>query len=84
MMSSYFGNIPLQPPNSVLGLALECSLDKFENKIDLIIGAYRDDNGNSVVLNVVKEAEEFITKSNFGHEYLNQGIINNFIIYVNI
>lgn len=72
-MASFFNDIALQPPNAVLGLALQCNQDKASEKIDLVIGAYRGDDGKLLVLDCVREAEEFVYKANAGHEYLNQG-----------
>lgn len=71
-MSRFFAQVPLAPPNPILGLALECKNDSFGDKIDLAIGAYRDDNGKPVVLPVVREAEEAIFDHAFDHEYLSQ------------
>lgn len=77
-MASFFSQIKLQPPNGVLGLALDCSLDQDPNKIDLIIGAYRDDNGNPKVLDCVREAEGYVYEQNPGHEYLKQDGLEGF------
>jgi aspartate/tyrosine/aromatic aminotransferase len=69
---SVFDTIPTAPPNSILGLALECKKDTFPNKIDLTIGAYRDESGKPVVLPVVREAEKMIFDAHTDHEYLAQ------------
>jgi aspartate/tyrosine/aromatic aminotransferase len=37
------------------------------------VGAYRDNNGHLKVLDCIRQAEEFVYKTNAGHEYLNQG-----------
>lgn len=71
-MSSFFSNIPLEPPNSILGVALECKKDAYLEKIDLTIGAYRDDTGKPTVLNCVREAEAAIFNQQLDHEYLAQ------------
>jgi aspartate/tyrosine/aromatic aminotransferase len=62
-MSSIFSNVVELPPNIVLGLNAECVADTFPNKINLTIGAYRDDAGNPVVLRSVRDAETFIYQS---------------------
>jgi aspartate/tyrosine/aromatic aminotransferase len=67
-----FSAVPLAPPNSILGVALECKKDSFPDKIDLTIGAYRDENGKPLVLDCVREAEEVIFNLKMDHEYQNQ------------
>lgn len=69
---SAFKDVPLLPPNEILGLAAQTDLDKHEYKVDLTIGAYRDDKGKPVVLPAVRAAEEIIYNSKLGHEYLPQ------------
>jgi len=71
-MSGFFGNVPLEPPNSILGLALECKRDPFPDKIDLTIGAYRDDSGKPAVLACVRDAEATLFTEKPDHEYLSQ------------
>lgn len=70
--SSAFINIPLEPPNSILGLALECKKDPFPHKIDLTIGAYRNEQGVSEVLHCVRDAERLLFEQKVDHEYLSQ------------
>lgn len=73
MEASAFSQIVLQPPNSILGVALECKKDTYPQKIDLTIGAYRDDNGRPQVLPVVRKAETLlINDPSSNHEYLAQ------------
>lgn len=69
---SIFSNIAEAPPNSVLGLALECKLDTFTEKVNLTVGAYRDEEGKSVTLPSIREAEKRVYEANEGHEYLTQ------------
>jgi len=72
-MSSFFDEVPLAPPNGILGVAQECRLDTNPLKIDLTIGAYRDGNGKPIVLNAVRKAEErLIADPSVNHEYLPQ------------
>ena len=66
-MSDFFENVSMQPPNNIFGLARECSLDPAPSKVDLIIGAYRDNDGNPVVLDCVREAEKYVYESNSGY-----------------
>ena len=69
---SRFGSIPSAPPNAVLGLALEANLDTAPDKIDLTVGAYKDDDSRSVILPSVFAAEERLIQNHPGHEYLRQ------------
>ena len=69
---SHFSNVELAPPNNVLGLAQEAKADNHPQKIDLTIGAYRDEKGKPLVLPSVRRAEEQIQKAQVNHEYLHQ------------
>jgi aspartate/tyrosine/aromatic aminotransferase len=60
---SIFSKVVELPANVVLGLNAECVADTFPNKINLTIGAYRDEAGNPVVLRSVRQAETFIYQS---------------------
>jgi len=71
-MSGFFTSVPLEPPNSILGLALECRKDPAADKIDLTIGAYRDDTGKPAVLECVRSAEALLFSQKPDHEYLGQ------------
>jgi len=44
----------------VFGLVAQCKADPSPNKVDLVVGAYRDDNHQPYVLNVVKKAEQMV------------------------
>lgn len=69
---SFFNAVPLEPPNAILGLALDCKNDTCPTKIDLTIGAYRDENGKPQVLQVVRDAEVILQQQQHDHEYLPQ------------
>lgn len=69
---SRFTSIPVAPPNPVLGLSRECQLDPSPNKINLTVGAYKDENGKACVLPSVRAAEGIVYNENAGHEYLTQ------------
>mmetsp|Transcript_20179 Transcript_20179/g.20281 ORF Transcript_20179/g.20281 Transcript_20179/m.20281 type:complete len:416 (+) Transcript_20179:80-1327(+) len=75
---SIFTNIPTAPANVVLGLAQECNEDTFKDKINLTIGAYRDEMGKPYVLPSVVEAEKILSEQNLGHEYLPQDGLKDF------
>jgi aspartate aminotransferase len=53
--------VPQAPDDSLFGLMAAYRADPFEKKVDLGIGAYRDDNAKPWVLPVVKKVS-FILK----------------------
>ncbi|KAL9631248.1 MAG: hypothetical protein Q9204_004318 [Flavoplaca sp. TL-2023a] len=64
-------NVPKAPEDPLFGLMAAYRKDTFEKKVDLGIGAYRDDNAKPWVLPVVKKAEATLQKDpNLNHEYL--------------
>ena len=52
-----FEELPLLPPDSILGLAAECRADPNPDKVDLTIGIYMDESGNCPVFNAVRLAQ---------------------------
>ncbi|KAL9628661.1 MAG: hypothetical protein Q9164_007185 [Protoblastenia rupestris] len=70
---SVFGkdSVPQAPEDPLFGLMAAYRRDDFEKKVDLGIGAYRDNNAKPWVLPVVKQADELLRKDpNLNHEYL--------------
>ncbi|KAL8670876.1 MAG: hypothetical protein Q9168_004607 [Polycauliona sp. 1 TL-2023] len=64
-------HVPQAPEDPLFGLMAAYRKDTFEKKVDLGIGAYRDDNAKPWVLPVVKKAEGILQKDpNLNHEYL--------------
>jgi len=58
------------PPDPILGITVAYLNDKSENKINLGVGAYRDDNGKPFILPSVHLAEQKISSKNMDKEYL--------------
>jgi len=77
--SSFFANVPLEPPNPILGVSRLCNQDSSPEKIDLVIGAYRDEHGKPKVLDCVREAEDIVHAKKFDHEYLGQDGLPEFV-----
>ncbi|CAI5756097.1 unnamed protein product [Candida verbasci] len=70
-MADSFSNVIELPPDPLFGLKARFNLDKRADKVDLGIGAYRDNNGKPWILPAVKLAEEkLINDPNNNHEYL--------------
>ncbi|KAF7322890.1 Aspartate aminotransferase [Mycena chlorophos] len=64
-------SVPLAPPDSIFQLTAAYKEDTFEKKINLGVGAYRDDNSKPWVLPVVKEATRILLNDEtLDHEYL--------------
>lgn len=54
MTEQYLG-LPIGPADTAFGLMAEYDADQHLNKVSLIAGAYRDENGQPWVLPSVKE-----------------------------
>lgn len=57
------------PPDAILGVTEAFKRDTNPNKINLGVGAYRDDNGKPYVLPSVRKAEEKLRGKNLDKEY---------------
>jgi aspartate aminotransferase len=55
MSSSAFAALPLAPADPLFSLIAAYKADTFDRKVDLGVGAYRDDNAKPWVLPVVKK-----------------------------
>ncbi|PNS14650.1 Aspartate aminotransferase, cytoplasmic [Sphaceloma murrayae] len=63
--------VPKAPEDPLFGLMAAYKADTDSQKVDLGIGAYRDDNAKPWVLPVVKKADEILRADpNLNHEYL--------------
>ncbi|KAI5957141.1 AAT2 [Candida jiufengensis] len=70
-MAELFTNLTELPPDPLFGLKARFSQDSRSDKVDLGIGAYRDNNGKPWILPAVKQAEKkLIEDPNYNHEYL--------------
>lgn len=66
-----FSHVQMAPPDPILGTAVAFKADTDANKINLGIGAYRDDGGNPYVFNVVRKVEqEILNDKKLDKEYL--------------
>ena len=64
-------NIKQLPADPLFGLKARYAKDLRSNKVDLGIGAYRDDNGKPWILPSVRLAENMLqNSSDYNHEYL--------------
>jgi aspartate aminotransferase len=79
-MSSWFSHVEEAPKDPILGVTEKFLADKSPQKINLGVGAYRDDAGKPVVLDVVRQAEKLIIDRNLNNEYLPIGGHRDFCI----
>lgn len=69
--STWWSDVQMGPPDPILGITEAFNRDKNPKKINLGVGAYRDDNGKPFILPSVKEAEKKIASTEgLNHEYL--------------
>lgn len=76
--SNWWTGVEMGPPDPILGVTEAFKKDTNPKKINLGVGAYRDDNGKPFVLPCVKEAEKRIASTSLDHEYLPIGGNANF------
>lgn len=63
-LDDIFRCVEMAPPDPILGTALAFQKDTSNDKVNLGIGAYRDDQGKPYVFKAVQEAEEIVRKGN--------------------
>ncbi|RUP33331.1 aspartate aminotransferase [Jimgerdemannia flammicorona] len=67
---STWANVPQGPPDAILGVTEAFKKDTDPRKMNLGVGAYRDDSGKPYVLSSVRKAEELILSKLLDKEYL--------------
>ncbi|KAF2090042.1 mitochondrial aspartate aminotransferas-like protein [Saccharata proteae CBS 121410] len=67
--ASAWAKVPQGPPDAILGITEAYKADSHSEKINLGVGAYRDDQGKPYVLPSVKAAEKKVVDSNLDKEY---------------
>lgn len=67
---SMFEHIPRVPGDAILGLIEAFKNDPRSRKIDLGVGVYRDDNGNTPILPTVKAAEGYLVEHETTKSYI--------------
>jgi len=70
MAFSPFSDVPLAPPDPILGLTEAFLADKNPNKVNLGVGVYQDATGKVPVLRVVREAERLWYEKEDSKSYL--------------
>lgn len=64
-----WSHVEMGPKDPILGVSEAFKADPSPEKMNLGVGAYRDDNGKPVVLPSVKEAQNRINDANMDNEY---------------
>ena len=57
------------PPDNIFGLVEAFKRSTHPSKVNLAMGAYRDDQGKPYVLNCIKKAERIVLERNLDKEY---------------
>ena len=65
-----FGNLETLPPDPILGVTAAFRADPDPRKIDLGVGVYRDENGNTPVPAAVREAERQVLAAQSSKTYV--------------
>src|SRR3954468_8532931 len=63
-------DLPPVEPDSLLALIALCNADPRSDKIDVGVGVFRDDAGNTPILKVMKEAEQRLVDTQVTKAYL--------------
>ncbi|XP_046676171.1 aspartate aminotransferase, mitochondrial [Homalodisca vitripennis] len=66
---SWWSHVEMGPPDAILGVTEAYKRDTNPKKMNLGVGAYRDDNGRPYVLPSVLQAEQKIKDKKMDHEY---------------
>lgn len=65
-----FSSLDILPPDPILGIAAAFRADPRPEKVNLGVGAYRDQDGKPFVLSSVRSAEKHLLESGITKEYL--------------
>ncbi|XP_052003550.1 glutamic-oxaloacetic transaminase 2b, mitochondrial [Xyrauchen texanus] len=76
--SSWWTEVQMGPPDPILGVTEAYKRDTNLQKMNLGVGAYRDDNGKPYVLSCVRKAEALIASKMLDKEYLPIGGLGDF------
>ncbi|KAL3065411.1 hypothetical protein OYC64_015563 [Pagothenia borchgrevinki] len=76
--SSWWGGVQMGPPDPILGVSEAFKKDSNPKKMNLGVGAYRDDQGKPFVLSCVRKAEVIISSKQMDKEYLGIGGLGEF------
>jgi len=67
--ASFWSGVEMGPPDAILGVTEAFKKDQNPKKMNLGVGAYRDDNGQPFVLPSVRQAEQNVIAAKLNKEY---------------
>jgi len=79
MTAASWANVPLGPPDAIFGLLDAFKADPAPGKVNLTVGAYRDEEGKPWVLPSVRKAEELVVAASMNKEYAPIGGIEEYV-----
>ena len=65
-----FGHVPMPAPDMIFGMNQRFKNDTAPDKMSLVIGAYRDDDGKPYVFPVIKKVERKMLEENLNKVYI--------------
>lgn len=65
--NNLFSHVELAPPDAILGTRIAYNQDLNNDKINLGVGAYRDDEGNPYVFQIVRKIEVMLLAKHISH-----------------
>ena len=84
-MQDYWESVKFREPDAIFGMNERFKAEKATDKISLVVGAYRDDNGNPYLFPVVTKVEELLLQekankviSSFRNIYQSQGTLTSY------
>jgi aspartate/tyrosine/aromatic aminotransferase len=60
MFTNIFAKVPMAPPDPIIGVNVAFNADTDPKKVNLGVGAYRDDNAKPYIFKVVRKVEQEI------------------------
>ena len=71
VFNNIFAKVPMAPPDPIIGVNTAFLADTDAKKVNLGVGAYRDDNSKPYIFKVVKKVEqEILNDSTLNKEYI--------------
>ena len=69
-LSNVWSDTPTAPPTAIFHLSARCKADSHAHKLNLGVGAYRDEDLKPVVFAAVRKAEQAVVAAGYDKEYL--------------
>lgn len=71
MFTNIFAKVPMAPPDPIIGVNVAFNADTDPKKVNLGVGAYRDDNAKPYIFKVVRKVEqEILNDATLNKEYI--------------